>query len=228
MAAHSRCCWLGGKRAASAGKLSSLCSVAGKVSTPVSRDVDVYYLICVAVVFSFTEKIMEGSTGDRDQHIDNSPQDRASTSSSSGHKTSAKSSRAPQKNPQNLTNMPDKKYCWACGEKTMPGKLVCIDCFYCFPMEEENQQQDLPTLIKEIVQQSLEERTAASLPDNRSIGGGASITDTLPSLEEVEVEEEFSIGFDFALVDPFIRSVREAIQQVWIHGFGSFAHIMLC
>ncbi|XP_068135669.1 lamina-associated polypeptide 2-like [Hyperolius riggenbachi] len=146
-----------------------------------------------------------------DQLPDNSPSQPEEGTSSGSRKASSRSSKPSQRSEHRGENTGKSssrpKECWACGDRTMPGKLVCKSCFYTIPTEEGESFQDLPTVIHDIVQQSLREQ----LPGPSSVAGSVEIEEAA-STDCIEAEDGVAVGFDFALVPPFVRSVREAIE----------------
>ncbi|XP_068136407.1 lamina-associated polypeptide 2-like [Hyperolius riggenbachi] len=93
--------------------------------------------------------------------------------------------------------------CWACDKETMPDKNVCRSCFADMARQSSQTPMDVSQMIKDAVQESMKEYVA-SLPSQ-----AVPLTEQATPASE---SEEIAGGFDFALVQPYLQAVREAIE----------------
>ncbi|XP_068127183.1 uncharacterized protein [Hyperolius riggenbachi] len=98
-----------------------------------------------------------------------------------------------------------EKLCWACAKPVAPGKTVCPACFLELGREPAPEPINVTEAIQKAVQESMSSYIA-SLPPAQPQSAQVQPVHMFPE------EEEVSLGFDFALVDPFIKAVREVLE----------------
>lgn len=119
----------------------------------------------------------------------------------------------------------DHRACWGCRTRVPEGKSLCDRCFARAVGEKETENQRLESLVKRVVQQSLMEReaprtlsqsTTASGPpaeEARDDPGTSQPYITSPdSSEDKSINEEVIGEFDFAMVSPLIKAIKEALK----------------
>ena len=102
------------------------------------------------------------------------------------------------------------------GKKALPGKLACGQCFLEATAEKQVSTSSIKDLIKESIRELATAQSTSSPPSpsaEQEIAGPSTPYPGEEGLDEdlVSNEEEIS-AFDFGLVEPFVRAVKDAIQ----------------
>ena len=132
------------------------------------------------------------------------------------------SNSSPRHHKQHQSHRTYQRACWGCGAHVPEDKSLCEPCFAHAAGERGQKDQRLESLVKRIVQQSLKEwGTVPPLGPTTSSSPGEVQEDQGPSQPSItsakssdsDSEEEGAVGgFEFALVSPLIRAIKEALR----------------
>ncbi|XP_040211990.1 uncharacterized protein LOC120943017 isoform X2 [Rana temporaria] len=120
--------------------------------------------------------------------------------------------RSPSLHREHYNTRPAANACWVCSATALPGKLACRTRFNEATREKEADARVATDLIRELVRESI--CTAAPLACDDPTPGTSSASGPYAQPAETHSdheERELVSRFDFGLVEPFSRSVKEAI-----------------
>lgn len=119
----------------------------------------------------------------------------------------------------------DRRACWGCGTRVPEGKSLCDRCYARAVREKETETQHLESLVKRVVQQSLKELDSPHTLSQSTVLSGPPADEaredpgtsqpyaaSLDSSDDDLREEEEIGGFDFNMVSPLIKAIKEALK----------------
>ncbi|XP_077306678.1 ubiquitin-conjugating enzyme E2 U isoform X2 [Lithobates pipiens] len=106
---------------------------------------------------------------------------------------------------------PAANACWICGAPALPEKLACRSCFNEATKEKEADARIATDLIRESVRESILATAPAMEVTVPSTSTAHPYHSQASESSSDNDGQEMSAGFDFSLVEPFARSVKEAI-----------------
>lgn len=107
---------------------------------------------------------------------------------------------------------PTANACWVCGAQALPDKLACQACFEEATREKEMDAREVSNIIRESIKESILQVSATE--PNRPAQSASSAVSCIPQKSDNSSDEEelqASTGFDFTLINPFAKSVKEEI-----------------